>query len=313
MEPGSLQRCIESAGTKILRIDLKGEHHMLSRKKLTGIAAVLFLSLFAIGPALAGGWSVVTLDELPQDVRAGEPFAVRFMIRGHGISPAPGMDPVVQATHSTSNQKVAFKAVELADPGHYEAMIELPQAGRWRWMIFGYGEHPLPDLQVGQPAASPPAPQPPGLNLWIAAAFLTLLLAAAVGLNLAGRRTLKPWAWGLLSLPVLAAGLLAFNSQARSQEQPELTQPETSSEFAYGEALFVAKGCATCHTNTRIPARYITFNSAIGPELSAYPTTAEYLRVWLKDPSAIKPDTKMPDLGLSEQEIEGLIAFLIEK
>jgi cytochrome c2 len=313
MEPDNRQWCIGSAGTNILRIDLKGEPHMLSRKTLTGIAVVLFLSLFTIGQALAGGWSVATLDELPQDVRAGEPFAVRFMIRGHGISPASGMDPVVQATHSTSNQKVAINAVELADPGHYEAIIELPQAGMWRWMIVGYGEHPLPDLQVGEPVASLPEPQPPGVKLWITAAFLTLLLAAAVVLNLSGRKTLKPWAWAILSLPVLAAGLLAFNSQARSQEQPELAQPAYSSEFAYGEALFVAKGCATCHTNTRIPDRYISINTAIGPELSAYPTTAEYLRVWLKDPSVVKPGTKMPTLGLSEQEIEGLIAFLIEK
>jgi cytochrome c1 len=34
------------------------------------------------------------------------------------------------------------------------------------------------------------------------------------------------------------------------------------------------------------------------------------VRVWLKDPPALKPDTQMPNLGLSSEEIEALIAFL---
>jgi cytochrome c2 len=297
---------------------------MLPRKIITGIALGLILFLLIISPALAGGWSVLTLDELPQDVRAGEPFAVRFMIRGHGISPASGMDPVVQATHSGSNQQVEFETVELADSGHYEAMVELPQAGVWRWMIEGYGEHPLPDLQVALAADHPPVPQLPGPALGIAAGILSLLLAAAFGLVMNRRKALmRPWAWGVMCLPILAAGLLVFNTQARSQEQADLEQAGLQqagleqasypSAFAYGEALFVAKGCATCHTNTRIPARYIHINTGVGPDLTAYPTSAEYLRVWLKDPSAVKPATKMPNLGLSEEEIEALISFLIKK
>jgi cytochrome c2 len=78
-----------------------------------------------------------------------------------------------------------------------------------------------------------------------------------------------------------------------------------------GRDLFIAKGCLTCHVNDRIEPRYISFSSQIGPNLTEYPTTAEYLRVWLKDPTSLKPATQMPNLELAEDEIEALIAFLI--
>jgi len=34
------------------------------------------------------------------------------------------------------------------------------------------------------------------------------------------------------------------------------------------------------------------------------------VRSWLKDPRAIRPNTAMPDLGLRQEEIEALLAFL---
>jgi cytochrome c oxidase subunit 2 len=40
------------------------------------------------------------------------------------------------------------------------------------------------------------------------------------------------------------------------------------------------------------------------------PTTDENLRRWLEDPPAVKAGSWMPDYGLSEQEIDQLIAFL---
>jgi cytochrome c1 len=51
----------------------------------------------------------------------------------------------------------------------------------------------------------------------------------------------------------------------------------------------------------------------MGPNLTNYPTTAEYLRVWLKDPATLKPTTQMPNLELKETEIEALIAFLLKR
>jgi cytochrome c oxidase subunit 2 len=39
-------------------------------------------------------------------------------------------------------------------------------------------------------------------------------------------------------------------------------------------------------------------------------TTDENLRRWLADPPAVKAGSKMPDLGLSGEQIDQLIAFL---
>ena len=78
---------------------------------------------------------------------------------------------------------------------------------------------------------------------------------------------------------------------------------------AYGKALFSAKGCATCHHHDAVPS------SGLGPggefpDLTTYRWNADYLRTWLKDPSAVKPGTYMPNLELKQDEIEALIVFL---
>jgi cytochrome c len=92
---------------------------------------------------------------------------------------------------------------------------------------------------------------------------------------------------------------------------PAPSQPAAPAlaDIAYGKALFSAKGCATCHHHDAVPG------SGAGPggefpNLTTYRWNADYLRKWLKDPSAVKPGTYMPTLGLKQDEIEALIAFL---
>ncbi|MCI0393869.1 MAG: c-type cytochrome [Chloroflexi bacterium] len=81
-----------------------------------------------------------------------------------------------------------------------------------------------------------------------------------------------------------------------------------------GQALFMAKGCPTCHRHEAI-ARQVegfAFNDVGAPDLTNYQGDPEFLRTWLKDPAAVRPGTFMPNLGLSQEEIEALIAFLTE-
>jgi len=107
---------------------------------------------------------------------------------------------------------------------------------------------------------------------------------------------------GLLLLSVLSAGLA-------SPAIPTPTSPPAA-DAAYGKALFSAKGCVTCHHHDAVAGSGI-FGGEYGvPDLTARHLDAAYLRRWLKDPSAVKPGTEMPTLGLSDEEIEGLIAFL---
>jgi cytochrome c oxidase subunit 2 len=40
------------------------------------------------------------------------------------------------------------------------------------------------------------------------------------------------------------------------------------------------------------------------------PYNPENLREWLRDPAGIKPGARMPDLNLSEAELDALVAYL---
>jgi mono/diheme cytochrome c family protein len=82
-----------------------------------------------------------------------------------------------------------------------------------------------------------------------------------------------------------------------------------------GKALFLAKGCATCHQHAAVS----TNNSvSIGPNLTHYTNSPDFLRRWLADPQAVRPQAApaygpsdvMPNLHLNPDEIEALIAFI---
>jgi cytochrome c2 len=111
------------------------------------------------------------------------------------------------------------------------------------------------------------------------------------------------------------AGTWAWTINAFGPEQSMpvleiLPARSVEDEIAYGTALFVAKGCAVCHSHSRAPVDpFSTINS--GPDLSAYAGDPDFLRSWLHDPAAVEPDTYMPNLGLDAAEIEALIAFLL--
>ena len=42
----------------------------------------------------------------------------------------------------------------------------------------------------------------------------------------------------------------------------------------------------------------------------AAPNTHEKLRLWIKNPDAIKPGSKMPSMGLNDQDLDELTAYL---
>jgi mono/diheme cytochrome c family protein len=75
-----------------------------------------------------------------------------------------------------------------------------------------------------------------------------------------------------------------------------------------GQALFLNKGCITCHQNAALG--YEGTIIGVGPDLTTYRGDEQFLLTWLKDPSALRPATQMPNLQLRETEIRDLIAFL---
>jgi cytochrome c1 len=117
-------------------------------------------------------------------------------------------------------------------------------------------------------------------------------------------------------LLIVATAISAF-SFGQATRQPPDTQADRSSaanqdaSTRHGADLFLAKGCVVCHTHSAFTAERRAFEGLqVGPDLSHVQRDANYLRVWLKDPASVKPDTKMPTLDLKGQEIEALIAFL---
>jgi mono/diheme cytochrome c family protein len=73
-----------------------------------------------------------------------------------------------------------------------------------------------------------------------------------------------------------------------------------------GPALFAGKGCSGCHVLGDIPGGI----GDSGPDLTDYRGDLSFLRRWLENPPAVRPGTNMPDLGLTDTEIEALARFL---
>ena len=82
---------------------------------------------------------------------------------------------------------------------------------------------------------------------------------------------------------------------------------------ARGKAIFLSGvGCPLCHTIDGLS------HGDQGPNLThiashpydSLPNDPAFLRRWLANPQAIKPGTIMPDLGLTPQQINDLVAYL---
>ncbi|MGI9146265.1 MAG: c-type cytochrome [Chloroflexota bacterium] len=105
-----------------------------------------------------------------------------------------------------------------------------------------------------------------------------------------------------------------FQSWFTIQQQPAV-QP-TAPDAAEGAQLFQTRGCAGCHTINDTPAQ-----AKVGPNLTHFATrttlagsvldrTPANVRLWLKDPPAVKPGSIMPNLGLNDHELDVLVAYL---
>ena len=252
-------------------------------------------------PALAGGWTVVTVDELPQTLRAGTPTTLSFTVRQHGVHPINLENVVLTAQQGKSGERLTFMAQQEGAKGHYVVEVLLPSAGQWNWEIQPDWFPPVqlePITVVGEAEMGMKLGN--GLLPWMLTGLGVLLLSGAAFLPrpLARRFRIAAVVLGL----ALVLGRLSWLVRI-----PNVLAAQSVDEVAYGQALFTAKGCATCHLHSAVAN---TWSTEAGPNLSHYTNTPEYLRTWLKDPQAIKPTTQMPNLALKAQEIEALAAFL---
>jgi len=115
----------------------------------------------------------------------------------------------------------------------------------------------------------------------------------------------------------IAAYLLA-NSPARA------ALPGTPGNPRRGRELMDQKGCATCHAfsgalpftvSNALPADSdVARAAALAPDLrfTRERFRRDQLLFWLLDPRSIKPDTRMPNFGLSSEEATDIAAYLLD-
>ncbi len=289
----------------------------------TGMILLTLAALFALAfPAWAGGWAVVTLDELPSNAVTGQPLAIGFVVRQHGVTLLPDLEPYIVGWRPDTGESFSLIARPQAEVGHYATTLTFPSAGKWEWSIDAFGGfvQPMPTLNVlpsdpNRPASDLTSSKDITAGTSIALPIVLGLagVAATLGGLIALVRTRSGWAAAVMLAAAMIAGLGFVSAGNRSSPGVALAAPD-SSPVEVGQALFLAKGCVMCHQHAAVSeARKNFAEFSIGPNLttlSAISANPDFLRRWLKDPSAVKPGTEMPTLGLSEAEIEALIAFL---
>lgn len=73
-----------------------------------------------------------------------------------------------------------------------------------------------------------------------------------------------------------------------------------------GRALFIAKGCNACHSNSDLVDRPDNQQIKVGPELGGRRLARDYVMQKMAKPNS----EIMPDLGLSDAEINAIASFL---
>jgi len=297
---------------------------MLSQFRNAFVITIL-LSLIITVPVLAGGWAVITLDDLPSNVVAGEPLAIGFTVLQHGRTPMPGLDPTVTAT-SSGGETFVVNAEPEGKPGHYAATLTFPKEGEWNWSIKAFTmDQKMPTLSVAAPGTETVNPSvvetEPGTGSFSPLVIVRILafVVGLIGLVLAFRR--KSRVALAITVVAISVGLASFligsavlKAEAQSKEVSAVSIKSSASQIELGRRLFVAKGCITCHHNDRAASRSDYWTIEMGaPDLSNYSSVREILFIRLKDPSTAKSDTNMPNLNLKKTEIEALVEFINSK
>ena len=103
-----------------------------------------------------------------------------------------------------------------------------------------------------------------------------------------------------------------FERWVQEQREPAIVSDAASD----GQRIFETTACINCHTVAGTVA-----NGRFGPDLThlmsrdtiaagGAPNTPENLRLWIRNPDAIKPGSLMPAMQLNERDLDALTAYL---
>jgi cytochrome c oxidase subunit 2 len=117
-----------------------------------------------------------------------------------------------------------------------------------------------------------------------------------------------------MAVLVIAEDEASYQRWLQGQQRERL--PPRDAQLAAGEAAFISKPCAACHT-----IRGTSANGTTGPDLThigsrqtiaagLLPNTRGSLAAWIVDPQTLKPGNNMPLVPLSSEELKQVSAYL---
>ena len=296
---------------------------MFSRSRIALVLALL-LSLILAVPAFAGGWAIITLDDVPTNVVAGQSLTVGFRVLQHGQTPVEGLSPTVRAS-LYEETKFVVDATPEGKPGHYIATLTFPKEGEWEWSIQAFNmSQKMPVLNVATPLRGEPVLNNEPVVVSVPSVLPLLIVRfSALGIGVVGlafallRRSRFAMVLTGLCL-VVGVGSFAMNPavpavEAQSQSSYEVKTGSTIPLEETGSQLFIAKGCIVCHVNEKASTDSSLTLMKEAPNLTKFSASLEALRMRLENPKSVNADTWMPDLDLSDAEIEALIVFINSK
>jgi hypothetical protein len=159
---------------------VRKEKDMRSRLSLT--VAALALAMMTVH---AGGWAVITVEDLPERIVAAENVTLRFSVRQHGMHLLSGLAPRVDFSLGSRTGTAAARPVP-EKAGYYSATLRLPEPGDWKVTIFsGFVTsrltlNPVKVVEAAAPAASMPVAQR-GEDLFVAKGCASCHYHQAIG------------------------------------------------------------------------------------------------------------------------------------
>jgi hypothetical protein len=129
---------------------------MARRSLLATLLVLLLIPAFAFA---AGGWAIITVEDVPDHLVALKPVEITFAVRQHGISLLGDLSPSVEARGAGTS--TVIKARPAGQPGRYVARLVVPKAGEWTVTIHsGFISSKLVLLPMSAVASGAPRPAP---------------------------------------------------------------------------------------------------------------------------------------------------------
>jgi len=147
---------------------------MLKKRWIVALPAVLLATGFA---RYAGGWAVVSVQDLPDYAVAGQPLTLTYTVRQHGDNLLNDLRGSVAARSKGAIVEVPAKAT--GQPGTYSATLTLPNAGDWSVTIeSGFGKSrvasiPMRALEAGTKTLPAMTSDERGRRLFVAKGCVT--------------------------------------------------------------------------------------------------------------------------------------------